>query len=196
LGTLMGQGYRHRETPGGYLHVLDEDADIASFLRRQPDFVRLDVDMHVLPYNIGDWEGLDQFQAYLGGMTANLVPFGIEMMQGGPLAAKLFGLNYAVGRQPLRAAQVEVFHGASGLNVYRNAEAFPRVWTVHQLSSINSHDLISRLASADLRREVVLTGPGPKVDECGKGDEVKLLRREATHIAIEARMACKGMVIL
>jgi hypothetical protein len=152
--------------------------------------------MHVLPYNIGDWDGLDQFQAYLSGMTANLVPFGIEMMQGGPLAAKLFGLNYAVGRQPLRPGQVEVFHSASGLNVYRNPEAFPRVWTVHQLSSTTSRDLISRLESADLRREVALTGPGPKLNECGKGDVIKLLRREATHIVIEARMACEGMVIL
>jgi hypothetical protein len=44
LGTVTGQGYRHRETPGGYLHVLEEDADIASFLRRQPDFVRLDAE--------------------------------------------------------------------------------------------------------------------------------------------------------
>jgi hypothetical protein len=103
LGTVTGQGFRHRETQGGYLPVLESHADVVDFLRKRSDFVRLDVDTDALPYNIGDWDGIDQFRAYLGGMTSNLVPFEIERLKGGAVASNLFGLNYAVGTKPFRA---------------------------------------------------------------------------------------------
>jgi hypothetical protein len=196
LGTVTGQGFRHRESPGGYLQLLDQNADVVAFLRRQPDFVRLDVDTDVVPYNIGDWYGIDQYQAYLGGVTSNLVPFGIDMLGGGRLANELFGLNYAVGRKAFRSGQVEVFQGSSGLNVYRNPEAFPRLWTVHQISSVSAGDLVSRLKSAGLRHEVLLTAPGPELERCTDADDVKLLHRDATHIAIAAHMGCQGMIIV
>jgi hypothetical protein len=125
LGTVTGQSFRHRETPGGYLQVLERHGDVIAFLKKQSDFVRLEVDTDALPYNIGDWDGFDQFRGYLGGMTSNLVPFEIERLKGGPVASNLFGLNYAVGTRPFRSGQTEVFHGASGLNVYRIRMRFP-----------------------------------------------------------------------
>ena len=125
LGTVTGQSFRHRETPGGYLQVVERHADVIAFLKKQSDFVRLEVDTDALPYNIGDWDGFDQFRGYLGGMTSNLVPFEIERLKGGPVASNLFGLNYAVGTRPFRSGQTEVFHGASGLNVYRIRMRFP-----------------------------------------------------------------------
>ena len=198
FGTVTGQSYRHRETPGGFLKVLDQDRDVVDFLRKQTDFVRLEVDTDALPYNVGDWDGIEQFRAYLGGMTSNLIPFEIERQKGGHVASELFGLNYAVGRKVSRAGQIEVFNGASGLNVYRNPEAFPPVWSVHRRRAFLGQDPISELQSADLRREVFLTGTGPALDQCDNsdGDIVRLLKREQTHITIEAVMTCKGMVVL
>jgi hypothetical protein len=196
LGTVTGQGYRHRETPGGYLQVLDRHADVIGFLKKQADFVRLEVDTDSLPYNIGDWDGIDQFRAYLSGMTSNVVPFEIERLKGGPVASNLFGLNYAVGSKAFRAGQTEVFHGAAGLNVYRNPEALPRLWTVHRLRAMAGRDVISQLESADLKHEVFLAGSVPALDECSAGDSVTLLGRDTARIAIQAQMACKGLVVL
>ena len=196
LGTVTGQNFRHRETPGGFLQELDKHDDVVSFLRRQQDFVRLEVDTDALPYNIGDWNGIDQFRSYLGGMTSNVVPFEIDRLAGGRLATELFALNYAAGRKPFRAGQEEVFQGAGGLNIYRDSAAFPRFWTVHQAESVATADLVSRLKSEDLRQRVVLTGPAPTLDQCGGADDVRMLGREDTRIVLEAQMACKGMVVL
>ena len=62
LGTVTGQSFRHRETPGGYLQALERHADVIAFLKKQSDFVRLEVDTDALPYNIGDWDGIEQFR--------------------------------------------------------------------------------------------------------------------------------------
>ena len=196
LGTVTGQGFRHREAAGGYLPVLDRQAVVLDFLKKQSDFVRLEVDTDALPYNIGDWDGIDQFRAYLGGMTSNLVPFEIERLKGGPVASNVFGLNYAVGTKPFRSRQTEVFHGASGLNVYRNPDALPRFWTVHRLRAIAGRDLMSQLASADLMHEAFLKGPLPALDGCSGSDSVTLLGRENERITIRAQMACKGLLVL
>lgn len=196
LGTVTGGNYRHRETPGGYLQELEKNGDVVDFLRKQADFVRLEVDTDALPYNIGDWDGIDQFRAYLGGMTSNVARFEKERLDGGRLATMLFSLNYFAGRHPIRSGQVEVFRGASGLNVYRNPEAFPRLWTAHQVFSTTSEDLISRLHSADPRRQVFLTGKSPALALCSDADDVRLVHRDATRVVFDAHMACKGMIIL
>jgi hypothetical protein len=196
LGTVTGQGFRHRETPGGYLPVLESHADVVDFLKKQSDFVRLEVDTDAIPYNIGDWDGIDQFRGYLGGMTANLVPFEMERLKGGPVASNVFGLNYAVGTKPFRADQTEVFHGGSGLNVYRNPDALPRLWTVHRLRAIGGRDLVGQLAAADLNQEVFLKGPVPTVEDCGGTDRITLLGRENERVTISAQMACKGLLVL
>jgi len=196
LGTVMGANYRHRETPGGYLQELEKNGDIVDFLRKQSDFVRLEVDTNALHYNIGDWDGIDQFRGYLGGLTSNVARFEKERLDGGRLAIMLFSLNYFAGRQPIRSGQLLVFRGASGLNVYSNPEAFPRLWTVHQVFSTTTQDLIARLQSADLRRQVFLSGAGPTLELCRNTDDVQLVRRSATRVVFDANMGCKGMIIL
>lgn len=175
--------------------MLERDADVITFLKKQSDFVRLEVDTDAVPYNVGDWDGIDQFRACLGGMTSNLVAFEIERLKGGPVASNLFGLNYAVGSKAFRAGQIEVFHGASGLNVYRNPDALPRLWTVHRLRAIAGRDLVSQLASVDLKREVLLKGQPPALDDCSGPDNVALLGRDHTGITIKAEMACKGLLV-
>jgi hypothetical protein len=144
----------------------------------------------------GDGDGIDQFRAYLGGMTSNVARFEKERLDGGRLAIMLFSLNYFAGRQPIRSGQLEVFRGASGLNVYSNPEAFPRLWTAHQVFSTTTQDLISRLQSADLRRQVFLSGAGPTLELCSNTDDVQLVHRTATRVVFDAHMACKGMIIL
>jgi hypothetical protein len=129
-------------------------------------------------------------------MTSNVARFEKERLDGGRLAIMLFSLNYFAGRQPIRSGQLEVFRGASGLNVYRNPEAFPRLWTAHQVFSTTSEDLISRLHSADPRRQVSLIGKSPALELCSDADDVRLVHRDQTRVVFDAHMACKGMIIL
>ncbi len=195
LGTVLGGNYRHREEPGGFLAELDKNSDVVEFLRRQPDLGRVEVDTDSVPYNIGDWDGIDQFRAYLGGMTWNVAQFEIDRLKGGRLAPELFALSYFLGRQPIRTDQQEIFQGRSGLKVFRNPEAFPRFWTVHEAVAAQGSELVSRLRSADLRRQVFLTGNVPGLDECSASDEARLVERRDTLMVFDVRMACKGMLV-
>lgn len=195
IGTVTGTNYRHRETPGGLLHQLNTNADVVEFLRKQGDFVRLEVDTEALPYNIGDWDGIDQFRAYLGGMTSNVARFEKERLDGGSLAVRLFGLSHFAGLKPIRPHQVELVQGASGLKIYRNPEPGPRFWTVHEATSTSPSELIARLQSTDLQKQALFIDTAPELEQCG-GDIVRLLERSASRVALEANMACKGLVVL
>jgi hypothetical protein len=120
--------------------------------------------------------------------------FDADPIQDGLLIQKLFALTFYLGHEPKRPNQQEVFRGASGVVVYRNPEAFPRLWTVHETASVADRDLTAKLRQTDLRHEVLLIGPAPALTSCA-GDEVKLLSRGNMSLAIEARMACRGMAI-
>ena len=196
LGTVTGTNFHQRDHPGGFLAELDNNRDVVEFLRKQPDFVRLEVGTEGLPFNIGDWDGIDQFRAYLGGMTNNVARFEDDRLKGGRLATMLFALNYYAGPASIRPEQELVFHGTSGLNVYRNPDAFPRTWTVHQGSRVDVRDLLSALRSADLRSRLFLTERVPALEECTGRDGVHLLKRSDDRVRLKAHMACSGMVVV
>lgn len=136
LGTVMTSNFRHREDPGGYLSVLEQNRDLAKYLHGLSEPVRLEVDTDAVPYNIGDWDGIDQFRSYLGGMTTNVAPLELDRLRGGDLAVRLFALNYFLGKAPNREGQVEVMKAESGLRLYRNPQAFPRAWLVHRAQRV------------------------------------------------------------
>ena len=97
LGTVTGRNYLPME-PSTYLGLLQKNADVVEFLRSQPDFVRMEVDLKAVPYNIGDWDGIDQYQAYLAGLTSNVLPFA----GGGGISPQLFALTHYIGTEPVR----------------------------------------------------------------------------------------------
>jgi hypothetical protein len=98
------------------LKNLSEHSDIALFLNHQMGPIRVEVDAHDVPYNFGDWFGIDQ----LAKVTSTQ-------------AAMLYATNFQVSRSPRRADQVEVFTGRSGVKVYENRAALSRVRIVHEL---------------------------------------------------------------
>jgi uncharacterized membrane protein YfhO len=57
-------------------------------------------------------------------------------------------------------------------------------------------DLISGLASADLKHEASLAGSRPPLYGCGGSETITLLDRDSARITIRAQMACQGLVIL
>jgi hypothetical protein len=67
---------------------------------------------------------------------------------------------------------------------------------VHEIASVSKDDLLQGLEAADLRRQAFVTGAAPARERCGGADQVRILERGAARLALEASMACKGMVIV
>jgi hypothetical protein len=191
LGTIAGQDYRHRNAPVGHLAQLGKHADVIEFVRHQPDFVRLELDGDLIPYNIGDWYGIDVHQAYLAGITTN-----VGRLEGHAAAPRIFAWSHFAGRGPRRGNQQLVFESASGVNVYRNAGALPRVWTVHEAVQMAPEQVHGALSNADLRRQAILTDVPPLLEACAGEDRVRVIERSSGHVAIEAQMSCRGLVVL
>lgn len=196
LGTLYGPGYPHRDAAAGYLAELGRDRDIVEFLRAQPDFTRLEVNVEDVPYNIGDWEGIDVMQSVLPSLTVNVARYMGDASLAQDLAPRLFALSHYLGRAPIRDGQTELFRGRSGLAVYRNPAVQPRAWTVHQATAVPEKDLPARAKAGEVSQEVFLAGDAPALEACRESDRIRNLARSTNAIRLEAEMACRGMVIL
>jgi hypothetical protein len=107
LGNVTTYNYQARGEVKSLLTTLAEHSDIAAFLGHQIGPVRVQVDAHDVPYNFGDWYGIEASQAMM------------------------YGTNFQVSRTPQRTDQAEVFTGRSGVKIYENPGAFPRAWITH-----------------------------------------------------------------
>jgi hypothetical protein len=169
--------------------------DIADFLRAQEGPVRVNEGDAGINLNLGDWEGIDTLIGYGAGVTTNILSLNWPSVR----VQNLLGVNYALSRQAAGPGQQVVFHGGSGFNVLKNPEAFPRVWIVHQTSGFSSRkDLLTSMndASVDLRKTVLLTGAVPELENCTEGESAIVSKRTANSVVIDARLACRGMLIL
>ncbi len=112
-----------RGGPQSYAQMMEKQDDIARFLHAQPGWFRVFLDEDVVPYNFGDWHGIEQFGSYTASM-----PIGVHALLGHAGTERLFGVAYRVAREPSDPAQVEVFQSRSGLKVFRDPRIGPPVW--------------------------------------------------------------------
>jgi hypothetical protein len=196
LGNYSAAIYRdrgayHRET---MLPRLTEYSDIASFLRRQPGPARVNAEA-MGAFNFGDWEGIDTLSGFGAGVTSNFLSLNWPSARG----QNLLGVSYTLTTQAQRADQQLVFRGASGVNVLKNVDAFPRAWMVHRIVQASSlDDLRTRLddPAFDARSTGLLLESGPSVQSC-TGDEVaQISQRSANSVVIDTWLNCPGMLIL
>jgi hypothetical protein len=103
---------RPRDTAGSYAELIAAQSDIADFLKRQPGWFRVDFDDAAVPYNFGDWHGVEQF----GSFTASMP----ERTYTHLFRRDLFGVRYRVAKTPPDFAPEPVFRSRSGVNVYRD----------------------------------------------------------------------------
>ncbi len=169
LGNVTTYDYQAGAEVKSLLTILSEHYDIAEFLSHQMVPVRVEVDAHDIPYNFGDWYGIDQ----LG-------------VVGGTREVMMYGTNFQVGRYPKRPDQVEVFTGRSGVKVFENPGAFPRAWIVHEV--VGS-------ANFDPRRQTFVKGAAPQLQTCPAPEAVSFVERQSGRIVLEADLKCRGMVI-
>jgi len=175
------------------LRKLDEHRDLAAFLKQRTDFPRVEMEHKDIPYNFGDWFGVDQFGGFQPGLSKSL-----WLTAGEPPYRMLYAINYAIGPTPARADQAQLFQGNSGLKIFANPSAFPRVRVVH--AAIGAADEIAvRIAvmnpATDLRRTIVVQGAPPVLENCDGGD-VQIVRQRTTSVTLRANAPCKSMVVL
>jgi hypothetical protein len=175
------------------LRKLDENHDLAAFLKQRKDFPRVEIDNKEIPYNFGDWFGVDQ----LGGFQPGLLK-SIAAVQGEPRYRRLLATNYAIARESARPDQVELFQGNTGLKIFTNPSALPRVRIVH--AAIGAPDENALLAAVvnpatDLQRTVVVKGVPPVLENCDGGD-VQIVRYRTTSVTLRTNTPCKSMLVV
>ncbi len=198
LGNVSGFAFPHRLEKNRtiYLNKMAQHADLAEFLSQQPWPIRFAASDADLPYNFGDWYGIDQFGGYVASLPSNLLRLGMHSQR----VRNLMGVGYIIAARPPQPGQREIYRGQAGLNVYENPEAMPRVWTIHSLTRVEDDEQARRLLEDpgfDLRRAGWIHAQPPPLEACpADEDSVRLLRRESNRLEIEARMACRGMVVI
>jgi hypothetical protein len=81
--------------------------------------------------------------------------------------------------------------------VFENPHAFPRAWTVHELTRIPEPS--ERNAIDDLRSKALVTqlaGPLPPMSSCASADWIGFTRDQPANVTLRANMNCDGMVVL
>jgi hypothetical protein len=134
----------------------------------------------------------------VNGLAAGVVRY-VFTSFGNAQAQRLLSVGYHAGHAPDGNRQAEVFVGASGLKVYRDEGAFPRVRTVHAVRILpREADLAPAVAdpASDLRNTVLLTGPAPAVQSCEGVDRLAIREYTPNQISLNVEMACTGMVIV
>ncbi|MBX9602781.1 MAG: YfhO family protein [Bryobacteraceae bacterium] len=172
-----------------YLKKMAQHGDVISFLRFQGS-PRVAYSGDDIPYNIGDWWGIDTLGAYTASVPENMWRSPLFH----PSGHIMMGVRYYIGSKPSRDNQQLVFESKSGLKVYENPGAFPRAWAVHQVEvSGNPGRLVD--PAFDAGRTAMITADAPSLESCA-GDTVDVLERQPERVRIHAGMRCRGLVIL
>jgi hypothetical protein len=99
-----------------YAGMIAAQADIADFLKAQPGWFRVDFDDQDVPYNFGDYYGIEQF----GGAVSSM-PLRVHRMLGREETPEIYGIRYRVARNASGGRREEVFASRSGVKVWRDA---------------------------------------------------------------------------
>ncbi len=191
LGNFTTLNYAGKYDKNRKLHFLAEhssNVDILKFLADQPRPFRVRVDDETLPYNFGDWNGVETSGGYLASVSANLQEAEINA----PASRDLFAVTYDLRKAADRPDQVEVFAGRSGLKVYKNPMAMPRAWIVHQARR-TSHRFEK---PNDPRAEATIMSEPPKLAACTDTPQTQWTLREPSHIALKTEAACRGLLVI
>lgn len=195
LGTLQNFAFQLDSKRDSVWRKLRQHDDIAQFLKRQPLPLRVKVDEQAIPYNFGDWHGIETSGGYLAGLTEDL----FRMATHTDRMQNLLGVGYAISKEPTRPGQTELFRGESGLSVWRNPDAFPRAWTVHEAISPGGMETVrARLGddATDLRRTALFPAPAPSLEPAAGDESIAWERHGAGSLSLLVDMRSRGLVIV
>lgn len=200
LANVNGYVFPNRNNPADnvYLARLSQHSDLIDYVRsHEQGAARVAYDDQLIPYNIGDWYGIEAVNAYTAGVLENVW----DMNLFSPRGRNFFGTKYYFGKTALSADFKDVFTGHSGVKVFENMNAYPRVWSVHQAVSLPLlSDLHRKMddPAFDPRHTVLLTSAAPpNLGTCSaEDDDIQMPMHVPNYVQIQAHLECRGMVIL
>ena len=202
LANVNGYAFPNRNNPAAnpFLPPLSQHSDLADYVRGHDGLkgvgARVAYDDTLIPYNIGDWYGIEAVNAYTASVLANVW----NMNLFSPRGRNFFGVRYYFGKTPLNADYKWVMSVASGLKVFENSDAYPRVWSVHRGISLPGLAELRRKMddpAFDPRHTALLTSTAPNLGACGSSDDdVQMPMHMPNYVQIQAHLRCRGMVIL
>jgi hypothetical protein len=190
----------HRDDPkrSQYLKYLTEARGLTEFLKSQPRPFRFDVASEKdFPANLGDWEGLESTRGYLASVSAQLYDF---MGWDWGRATLLMNTVYVIAREPARPEQEEVYADPGGWKVFRNPDAFPRVWVAERVRQArDSREAAAwfRSGTLDARRETFLISPAepPALESCPSDASATLTWHGLHRLAARVDTPCTRLVV-
>jgi len=197
LGNNYAQTFTAKTEAGreAWTEQMKANSDVADFLRRQPGFQRANIPNGAFNANWGAVHEVEMWGGSLASVTSNLMSFEFHRTE----ARMLYGVAYTLAGQPTTDAGGQVFAGRSGLNVYRNPEAFPRAWAVHKIVTVRDAGEANRIMMQqlpELRDQAVMLGKAPSLAPCPGGHFVDLIEHNADRVLMRANLSCPAMVVL
>jgi hypothetical protein len=190
ITQVNGYAFQDRRKVDSYLKKIPATDNIARHIKTLNPPVRLRVNDEDIPFNFGDWYGLEVFGGYLASLTEN-----INRTQGPVEVLRLFGVNYHVSRKPVSPSLQPVHSEPDGFTLYRDPAALPAAWSVHQVNGLAEFPKNYVPAIAEPLRQTFVIGKAPTVDAC-EGDSIRLTGKQLNRVTLEADMRCRGMVNL
>ncbi|MDP2996681.1 MAG: hypothetical protein Q8N47_04275 [Bryobacterales bacterium] len=186
---------RHAPGRARLIDALAGSPDLVSFLRGQPRPFRVNVNDQDVPFNFGDWHGIETTGGYLASVSMNAYDSHFHT----PQVERLVGARYYLAKSPQREDQRVVFEDPGGLKLFENPEVFPRTWAVHRLFVANTRlqvlDFI--LNKSDLLRTVApIQNSNLSLEQCSGADQLRIVENRPGRTVIDAQLGCRGMVIL
>jgi hypothetical protein len=93
-----------------------------------------------------------------------------------------------------------LFHGESGMNVYRQPDAFARAWAVHRLTRIQNQNQMNWYVANRLellRTEGLMFRPPPPLPSCvDPKDDVRLVEDQGNRVGVKASLNCAAMIVV
>lgn len=188
--------YRSMQRDRFALQTLEEHNDLANFLKTRPQLVRVDVDHGAIRYNFGDWFSIDEMMGYQPGVIRYVHRV---LSSGRPHVRDLMAVSHYLSRAPARDNQKQVFEGKSGIKVYENPAAFPRIWAAHQFRSMANEEEAAAVVidnKYDFRRTVILETVAPDVKDCAAPDHLHLASYQPARVVIATDLGCNALVVL
>jgi hypothetical protein len=199
MSTTSHFFFIHRDDPKRAVHLkkLREPAGLMSFLKAQRRPFRFETTSREdFPPNLGDWEGVESTSGYLASVSDRLYDFvGWDWGK----ASLVLNTVYSIGKEPSRPTQREVFADGTGWKVFRNEDALPRVWVVHQARAVaeaRQAAEVFRSSTFDPRHETILIGETPpEMQPCPAGSTAGLSWHGMHRLRAWIQSSCAGLAV-